>query len=88
MRFKGKTAVVTGGTSGIGKETAVRLVKEGAEVLFTGRDESRAQQALQELEKLGGRAYFQQQDVTKTEDWLRGSTAGRQVLWSLRCASK
>ena len=71
MRFKGKTAVVTGGTSGIGKETAVRLVKEGAEVLFTGRDESRAEQALQELEKLGGRAYFQQQDVTKTEDWLR-----------------
>ena len=31
MRFKGKTAVVTGGTSGIGKETAVGLVKEGAE---------------------------------------------------------
>ena len=52
MRFKGKTAVVTGGTSGIGKETALRLVKEGAEVLFTGRDESRAEQALQELEKL------------------------------------
>lgn len=37
-RFSGKHAVVTGGTSGIGRATALRLRDEGARVLVTGRD--------------------------------------------------
>ena len=40
-RFSDTHAVVTGGTSGIGRATALRLAEEGATVLVTGRDEAR-----------------------------------------------
>src|SRR5260370_37902365 len=53
MRFKDKVAVVTGGNSGIGKETAKRLVAEGASVVLGGRDEAKLRSAAEEV---GGRA--------------------------------
>lgn len=40
-RFEGKKALVTGGTSGIGLATALRLVREGAKVVVTGTNEER-----------------------------------------------
>ena len=39
-RFKGKTAIVTGGSSGIGKSVVEELLKEGASVIFTGISEA------------------------------------------------
>lgn len=39
--WQGKVAIVTGGSSGIGKATALALVEHGAEVLITGRDEEK-----------------------------------------------
>jgi len=50
MRFKGKTAIVTGGSSGIGKETAKRLVAEGASVVLSGRDEAKLHSAAKEMD--------------------------------------
>jgi NAD(P)-dependent dehydrogenase (short-subunit alcohol dehydrogenase family) len=50
MRLTSRTAVVTGGTSGIGRATALRLVDEGARVLVTGRDAAR----LEVLDKTDG----------------------------------
>src|SRR5580765_784161 len=41
MRFHNKVAIVTGGGSGIGLETAKRLHAEGASVLLNGRDEAK-----------------------------------------------
>ena len=43
MRFTGKRAVVTGGASGIGRATALRLADEGAEVLIGDLDEAGGQ---------------------------------------------
>ena len=83
MRFAGKKALVTGGTSGIGKETVLRLVKEGAEVMFTGRDQSRASEVLKEIEALGGRGCFQQQDVTNMDDWVKTAEKADEIFHSL-----
>ena len=45
MDVKGKNIIVTGGSLGIGKETAKSLVEKGANVLITGRSEERLQNA-------------------------------------------
>lgn len=48
-RFEGKTFLVTGGTSGIGKATAKRLADEGAKVFVTGTNEERLAQVREEI---------------------------------------
>ncbi|HXM08315.1 MAG TPA: SDR family oxidoreductase [Terriglobales bacterium] len=49
MRLKGKTALITGGNSGIGLATARLFVSEGAQVAITGRDQTTLDAASQEL---------------------------------------
>ena len=49
MHFKDKVAIVTRGSSGIGKETAKRLVAHDASVLIGGRDEAKLQSAAAEI---------------------------------------
>jgi len=53
MRFQGRTALITGGTSGIGLATARRLLAEGARVVINGRDGPRMRSALAALDGLG-----------------------------------
>lgn len=48
-RFNDKTALITGGTSGMGLATARRLLAEGARVVITGRDKARLDAAVEEL---------------------------------------
>ena len=50
----GKTALVTGGTAGIGFHIAAALARLGMEVLVTGRDPDRAQAALTQLRSHAG----------------------------------
>jgi NAD(P)-dependent dehydrogenase (short-subunit alcohol dehydrogenase family) len=49
MHFKGKVAIVTGGSSGIGKEVARQLVAHGASVVLSGRDEDKLRAAAKEV---------------------------------------
>ncbi len=63
--LEGKTAVITGGTTGIGLATAKRFVDEGAFVFITGRREAELETAVKEL---GDNAIGVQGDVSKQED--------------------
>ena len=56
--LKGKTALITGATSGIGRATALALAARGAHVLVTGRNEQRAADLTAEIEKAGGSAAY------------------------------
>ncbi|HEY8284250.1 MAG TPA: SDR family oxidoreductase [Chloroflexota bacterium] len=52
-RFVGRTALIAGGSSGIGLATAARLLGEGARVVINGRDAERIDAALNRLDGLG-----------------------------------
>ena len=66
--FTGKVALVTGGTSGIGKATAIAFARAGAKVVLTGRREKEGAQVVAEIKKLGGDAAFVRADVAKDGD--------------------
>ena len=75
--LEGKTALVTGSTSGIGRATAVALAARGAEVLIVGRDEQRAKEVVAEIEGSGGSATFRLttlRDLQSAQDLVEWAT--------------
>lgn len=56
MRLAGKTALITGSSSGIGRATALRFAREGVSVVINGRDENKIASVVKEVEAEGGRA--------------------------------
>ena len=66
--FTGKVALVTGGTSGIGKVTAIEFARAGAKVVVSGRREKEGAEVVRHIKKLGGDAVFVRADVAKDAD--------------------
>lgn len=66
--FKGKTAIVTGASSGIGKALAIQLAEAGAHVMLAARRETELQQITNDLCLKGYQADYCITDVTKEED--------------------
>jgi 3-oxoacyl-[acyl-carrier protein] reductase len=64
----GRTAIVTGGSRGIGAAIAALLAEHGAAVVVSGRDADRLQHAVQELEQAGAAVLGVVGDVARRED--------------------
>jgi NAD(P)-dependent dehydrogenase (short-subunit alcohol dehydrogenase family) len=62
----GRTALVTGSTSGLGKAIAVQLAAEGAAVIVHGRDADRGAAVVAEITEAGGTARFVAADLSDT----------------------
>ena len=67
MKLSGKTAIITGATSGIGKATALLFAEEGADVVITGRRAELGQSVSDEIRQKGVRCVFVQADHTQAE---------------------
>ena len=68
MKLKGKVAVITGASSGIGRATAKRLAKSGVKVVLAARRKDKLKELKREIEKAGGKALAVKTDVTKRDD--------------------
>ncbi len=68
LGLKGKVAVVTGGTEGIGKAAALKLAQEGAKVAICGRSRDKLDKAAAEIRKAGGEVLAVTADVSKAAD--------------------
>jgi NAD(P)-dependent dehydrogenase (short-subunit alcohol dehydrogenase family) len=64
----GKVAFVTGGTSGIGRATAIALSEAGAKVAITGRRKQEGEELVSEITKRGGDCLFIRTDVSQAAD--------------------
>ncbi len=67
LGLRGKFAVVTGGSSGLGKASAASLLREGAKVLISSRNEDKLRKAANELSNLGDISWWKV-DLTKMDD--------------------
>src|SRR3972149_3011820 len=63
--FQGKIALITGGSSGIGRATAIAFAREGAKVVVAGRREEEGEETVRLIEKAGSEGIFVKTDVTK-----------------------
>ncbi|VAW40519.1 hypothetical protein MNBD_CHLOROFLEXI01-3272 [hydrothermal vent metagenome] len=67
-QLAGKMALITGGGSGIGRETAVLFAKHGAKIAVVDLNSVGGQETVQMIADQGGDAFFIQADVSKTAD--------------------
>jgi NAD(P)-dependent dehydrogenase (short-subunit alcohol dehydrogenase family) len=68
MILQNKVALVTGGTSGIGRATAIAYAKQQAKVVVVGRRIDEGEETVRLIKEAGGEAIFVQADVTKEAD--------------------
>lgn len=66
--LEGRSFLVTGGGSGIGAATALRLARAGAGVMLAGRRPDKLDEVAHEVERVGGRALAQALDVRRPDD--------------------
>jgi len=68
MNIKGWVAIVTGGASGIGRQTALRLAREGAKVALVDKNLEGANKVAAEIKALGGETLALETDITNLDE--------------------
>jgi NAD(P)-dependent dehydrogenase (short-subunit alcohol dehydrogenase family) len=68
QELKNKVAIITGGTSGIGRDTAVLFAEAGAKIVVAGRREAEGKETLDLVRAAGGEGIFVKTDVSKSAD--------------------
>ncbi|MBN3787045.1 glucose 1-dehydrogenase [Burkholderia sp. Ac-20353] len=87
-RFAGRTALITGGGTGMGRAAALRLAREGANVVVAGRRPAELDSVVREITADGGRALAVPTDVTDTTQVQRlvaravDAFGGLHVAWN------
>ncbi|RDW17521.1 short-chain dehydrogenase [Oceanobacillus arenosus] len=72
LELEGKTAIITGGSKGIGFATAMRLAREGANVAIFARNEDDLRNAANQIKEATGKdVFYQSRDVSKKEECTR-----------------
>ncbi len=68
MRLENKVALITGGSGGIGRESAILFAKEGAKIVVSDVNETVGQETVDLIVAAGGEAFFIKADVSKAAD--------------------
>jgi NAD(P)-dependent dehydrogenase (short-subunit alcohol dehydrogenase family) len=70
-QLEGKTALITGGSGGIGRATALLFAREGAAVCIVDLNQKAAEAVAREISSVGGRVIFERADVTRAAECRR-----------------
>src|SRR5712692_5253441 len=84
--WMGKVALVTGGTSGIGRETAVLFAQRGAKVVIAGRREAEGKATVELIRKAGAEGLFVKTDISQAADVKALIEKTVQAFGGLDCA--
>jgi NAD(P)-dependent dehydrogenase (short-subunit alcohol dehydrogenase family) len=83
MRLEGKVALITGASSGIGRESAILFAQEGASVVGVDIDDAGGRQTVADIEREGGKAVFCEADVSRAEQCSRMIEVAEQTYGKL-----
>jgi len=85
-RFESKVVLVTGGTSGLGRDAAIGFAREGAKVVLTGRRCEAGEEVVARIRKEAGEAFFVRADVSRACDVKASVCACVNTYGGLDCA--